>query len=103
MTPDEIARLEELMLGGPGPAPPNPDELPSKPAIVVPAESPPLAPPPAPAERKRARLYSPTRRGFMRATREEGIAAELEAMNAEARGTPFFDETQRGAPAKKER
>lgn len=29
----------------------------------------------------------------MRATREEGIRAELDAMNEEARGTPFFGST----------
>ncbi len=39
------------------------------------------------------RLYSPSRRGYMRATREEGIRAELDAMTEEARGTPFFGST----------
>ena len=59
------------------------------------AESPSVAPKP---ERKRdRRLYSPQRRGFMRATIEEGIRAELDAMNSEARGTPFFD----AAPAER--
>lgn len=42
---------------------------------------------------KPARLYSPSRRGYTRATVEEGIRAELDAMNAEARGTPFFGAT----------
>ena len=42
------------------------------------------------AGKARGRLYSPVRRGYMRATVEEGIRAELDAMNAEARGTPFF-------------
>lgn len=39
---------------------------------------------------KSPRLYSPSRRGYMRASREEGIRAELDAMSEEARGTPFF-------------
>lgn len=42
---------------------------------------------------KAPRLYSSTRRGYMRATREEGIRAELDAINEEARGTPFFGST----------
>ena len=44
------------------------------------------------------RLYSPSRRGFMRATREEGIRAELDAMSEEARGTPFFGTTTQHEP-----
>lgn len=43
------------------------------------------------ADSKSPRLYSPSRRGYMRATREQGIRAELDAMSEEARGTPFFD------------
>lgn len=35
-------------------------------------------------------LYSPKRRGFMRATIEDGVRAELDAMSEEASGTPFF-------------
>lgn len=49
----------------------------------------------APDERPEAaakgpELYSSKRRGFMRATIEDGVRAELDAMNEEARGTPFF-------------
>ena len=40
---------------------------------------------------KRVILYSSSRRGYMRGTIEDGTRAELDAMNAEARGTPFFD------------
>lgn len=50
----------------------------------------PTAPSAPPEEKPRAKLYDPQRRGYMRATREEGIRDELAAMNAEARGTPFF-------------
>lgn len=39
-------------------------------------------------------LYSPSRRGYMRATVEDGIRAELDAMNAEASGTPFYGATE---------
>lgn len=42
-------------------------------------------------KRKRGGIYSPNRRGYMRATTEEGIADELRKMNEEASGTPFFD------------
>lgn len=45
------------------------------------------------ADDKLPRLYSPSRRGYMRASREEGIRAELDAMTEEARGTPFFGAT----------
>lgn len=44
------------------------------------------------------RLYSPSRRGYMRATVESGIRAELDAMTEEARGTPFFGSTAEHVP-----
>ncbi len=50
------------------------------------------------AETKRdRRLYSPERRGYMRSTIEEGVRAEIDATNAEARGSPFFDQSVQAA------
>jgi hypothetical protein len=49
----------------------------------------PAQPTPTPERKRRARLYDPQR--FSRATREEGIRTEIDAVNAEARGTPLFD------------
>lgn len=48
--------------------------------------------PPEPTEHMRPRKvdYSRLRRGRHRATNEEGIGAELEAMRAESRGSPLF-------------
>lgn len=47
-----------------------------------------------PAPPKRGVLYSPSSRGYLRSTREEGIGGELAAMHAEARGTPLFGDNE---------
>lgn len=63
-----------------------------KSAEAVPAEK--TAEEDEPVKRKRKKrplLYSPERRGYMRATNEEGIGEELQKMREEAQGTPFFD------------
>jgi hypothetical protein len=49
--------------------------------------------------RNRALLYDPARRGFKRSTVEEGIRGELDVMNGEACGTPFFGATTPEPPA----
>jgi hypothetical protein len=38
------------------------------------------------------KVYDPKRRGYMRASKEEGISAELKQMSDEAAGTPFYDD-----------
>lgn len=98
-----IAKLSELYSRdlGPEPAEPAPapqissDEMIRR---VLAAIAQPVAAPAAP-RRERAKLYDPKRRGYMRATIEEGVRAEIDAMNAEARGTPFYDEAATAAPA----
>ena len=65
--------------------------------IALPKIEPTTAPPPPP--KRRARLYDPHRRGYRRATTEEGIEAELATMHDEARGTPFFGGETKRAPA----
>lgn len=44
------------------------------------------------SEAKTVALYSPDRRGYRRASLEEGIDEQIKAMQAEAEGTPFFGE-----------
>jgi hypothetical protein len=41
-------------------------------------------------DEEQVQIYSPKSRGHKRATKEEGIGAELAKMNEEARGTPFY-------------
>lgn len=53
-----------------------------------------IAPPAEKAVKKRAKLYDPKRRGYMRSSREEGIGKEIDEMNEEAHGSPFFDAAQ---------
>lgn len=95
LTPDVLARLMELFGRELPDEPEIPEAAPT--AEVVEAMLPAATPLPPPAPRKRARLYSSERRGFMRATREEGIGEEIKAMRAEAQGSPFFDSS--AAPA----
>jgi hypothetical protein len=84
--PDALAKLVGLISAQPSPEPQLP--LP-RPKLELP-EIPTTPPPPLPLKR-RAVLYSPHRRGYMRSTRECGIADEVKAMCEQACGTPFFD------------
>jgi hypothetical protein len=90
LPPDTIAELRKILARDPGPEPelPTPVEavpMPNFTQLVVTAPSAPGGKPKA-----RARIFCAQRRGYMRATREEGIRDELRKMNDEARGTPFF-------------
>lgn len=49
---------------------------------------------PARRKRRKIKVYSADRRGFMRSTTEEGIGEELMKLRVEAQGTPFFDAKQ---------
>lgn len=69
---------------GPEPVIPEP-----APPIELPVISAPVAPPAPP--KRRAQLYSPTRRGYKRSTMEEGVHEELKVMQEEAAGSPFYD------------
>lgn len=104
LPPDDLARVAELIASGDkiGPEPERPVDRPSP---VPPAPSSGIAGPPPvpPPPRKRARLYSPMRRGFMRSSREEGLADEVARMQAEASGTPFYDATEKAATTVGER
>jgi hypothetical protein len=88
---DTIARLTELFAKADelGPEPALPAAAPIAPTVAAPPSTPTVAAPLP--EKKRTRLYDPARRGYMRATKEEGIADEIAAMKAEASGTPFYD------------
>jgi hypothetical protein len=79
---EALAQLQALLLGEE--LPPKPDLPPPPITPVIPKiEAAPTPPPP-----KKALLWDPER--YHRATVEDGIADELKAMRAEARGTPFF-------------
>lgn len=59
----------------------------------------PVEPPEKKPKKARSLLYSPERRGFMRATVEDGIRRELDEMKAEATGTPFFNSAPAAPPS----
>lgn len=84
--PPALAHLFEVANRtlAPEPEPPPP---PVDVAAILPTVAP-TVPPPEP--KRRARLYDRGRRGFMRASREEGLADEIKSMTEEARGTPFY-------------
>lgn len=77
----------------------DPEQRTARAAAVRAIVETPEAAPPVP--RRCAKLYSPERRGYLRATVESGIRAELDAMKAEATGSPFFDSMPAPTPAAK--